>query len=152
MGIKGKKFAVLCTGDQNGYAEYYCDASGELHQMIKDAGGEMFGYTSQDGYYHTATRANTDEGGFIGLMLDERNQADQTDGRVDAWIEQLTEEGFFGTGDHDSHDHDETGDQDSHDHDEEENDSHDADSHDHDSHDDAETPPEHLRGSRVAVA
>jgi len=170
--IKGKKFAVFCTGDQNGYAEYYCDASGELHQMIKDAGGEMFGYTSQDGYYHTATRANTDKGGFIGLMLDERNQADQTDGRVDAWIEQLTEEGFFGTGDHDSHDHDEeendshdvdsndhdshddaeTGDQDSHDHDEEENDSHDADSHDHDSHDDTETPPEHLRGSRVAVA
>jgi flavodoxin I len=54
----------------------------------------MFGLTSTDGYEHTSSKAELD-GKFVGLMMDEDNQYDLSEGRAKAWVAQLKEEGFF---------------------------------------------------------
>ena len=54
----------------------------------------MFGLTATEGYEHTESKAELD-GKFVGLMCDEDNQYDLSEGRAKAWIEQLKGEGFF---------------------------------------------------------
>ena len=54
----------------------------------------MMGFTSTDGYDHSSSKSERD-GKFIGLMCDEDNQNDLSEGRAKAWVDQLKEEGFF---------------------------------------------------------
>ena len=54
----------------------------------------MMGATSTDGYDHTDSKAERD-GKFVGLLCDEDNQYDMSEGRAQAWVEQLKGEGFF---------------------------------------------------------
>ena len=78
-------------GDQVGYGEIYCDAAGELHDCMQKQGATMFGYVdiAKDGaYIHTGSKSDRD-GKFIGMMCAQVNQADETERRVKAWIEQL---------------------------------------------------------------
>ena len=72
----------------------YCDAAGELYDLFSAKGCTMFGLTSTDGYEHTSSKAELD-GKFVGLMMDEDNQYDLSEGRAKAWVAQLKEEGFF---------------------------------------------------------
>lgn len=75
--------------------QYYCDAAGELYDQFKKCGCIMHGFTSStEGYEHEASKAERD-GKFIGLMFDEDNQYDLSEGRAKAWVEQLKSEGFF---------------------------------------------------------
>eukprot|EP00567_Pseudictyota_dubia_P005656 CAMPEP_0197444866 /NCGR_PEP_ID=MMETSP1175-20131217/10217_1 /TAXON_ID=1003142 /ORGANISM="Triceratium dubium, Strain CCMP147" /LENGTH=203 /DNA_ID=CAMNT_0042975727 /DNA_START=85 /DNA_END=696 /DNA_ORIENTATION=- len=92
--LEGKKVAVFGVGDQGGYGDNFCDAAGELYDLFSAKGCNMFGLTSTDGYDHTESKAEVD-GKFVGLMCDEDNQYDQSEGRAQAWIAQLKEEGFF---------------------------------------------------------
>ena len=41
---------------------------------------------------HTESKAELEEGTFLGLALDEDNQFEETDTRVDAWVEQIKKE------------------------------------------------------------
>ena len=92
--MTGKKVAVFGMGDQQGYGDNYCDAAGELYDLFSAKGCTMFGLTSTDGYEHTSSKAELD-GKFVGLMMDEDNQYDLSEGRAKAWVAQLKEEGFF---------------------------------------------------------
>merc|ERR1719384_2426506 len=92
--LNGKKVAIFGCGDQASYAEYYCDAAGELYDQLTAAGATVYGKTSTDGYDHEESKAIVD-GSFIGLMCDEDNQSDLSEERANAWVEQLKEEGFF---------------------------------------------------------
>ena len=92
LDLSGKKVAVFGVGDQQSYNDYYCDAAGELYDLFEAKGCTMVGMTSTDGYDHSASKAEKD-GKFVGLMCDEDNQYDQSEGRASAWIEQLKGEG-----------------------------------------------------------
>jgi flavodoxin I len=94
LDLDGKKVAIFGCGDQESYGDYYCDAAGELYDQFKAKGATIFGATSTDGYNHEASKAEVD-GKFVGLMCDEDNQYDESEGRAQAWIAQLKEEGFF---------------------------------------------------------
>jgi flavodoxin I len=74
--------------------QYYCDAAGELYDLFEKAGCNMVGFTSTDGYEHSASKAERD-GKFIGLMCDEDNQYDLSEDRAKAWVDQLKGEGVF---------------------------------------------------------
>merc|ERR1712238_153640 len=97
LDLSGKKVAVFCTGDSKHYDEYFCDAAGELYDRFKEAGCDMFGPTSTDGYSYTSSKAERD-GQFIGQMFDQKNQEDLSEERAQTWVEQLKDEGFFGAG------------------------------------------------------
>jgi len=94
INVEGKKVAIFGVGDQQSYNENFCDAAGELYDLFSAKGATICGLTSTDGYDHSESKAEVD-GKFVGLMCDEDNQYDESEGRAGAWIAQLKEEGFF---------------------------------------------------------
>ena len=89
--FSGKKIAYFGTGDQNGYGDSFVDAVGILEEKISERGGKTIGYTTTEGYFHTASKAIRD-GKFCGLAIDEDNQPHLTKKRINAWIPQLKQE------------------------------------------------------------
>ncbi|NES76239.1 MULTISPECIES: flavodoxin FldA [Okeania] len=86
--FNGKTVAYFGTGDQIGYADNFQDAMGILEEKISSLGGTTVGYWSTDGYEHTESKA-VKNGKFVGLALDEDNQAELTEERVKKWVAQL---------------------------------------------------------------
>lgn len=86
--LKGKKAAVFGLGDAEGYADSFVDGIADLYDAAKKAGAEMVGHSSTDGYDYDESKAERD-GQFLGLVLDEDNQADQTDQRISDWVKGL---------------------------------------------------------------
>ncbi|BAU63541.1 flavodoxin FldA [Stanieria sp. NIES-3757] len=89
--FNGKKAAYFGTGDQIGYADNFQDAMGTLEEKIASLGGKTVGYCSTDGYEHEASKAEKN-GKFVGLALDEDNQSELTDERINEWVAQLKNE------------------------------------------------------------
>lgn len=88
----GKTVAIFGLGDQYVYCDYFIDGVGIIGEVVINNGGEIVGKWSTEGYEHTESKAETEEGLFLGLAIDEDNQFDQTDDRVDAWVAQIKKE------------------------------------------------------------
>ncbi len=91
MDLKGKKFAIFGLGDQKGYSENFCDAIGIMAEIIESCGGTVIGHTSVEGYTFEESRARRGDI-FVGLALDQENQARLTKGRVENWVKQVKKE------------------------------------------------------------
>lgn len=83
--LKGKTIALFGCGDAESYGDTFVGGIGELYNAIKDSGARFIGAVSTDGYNFSDSDAVVD-GKFIGLPLDDVNEDDKTDGRIDAWI------------------------------------------------------------------
>lgn len=92
----GKKVALFGLGDQEGYAEFFVDGIGIIGEVVERQGGTLFGLWSKDGYTYEASKAERD-GKLLGLAIDEDNQPEKTDARLEAWVQQLQAEGFLST-------------------------------------------------------
>jgi flavodoxin I len=92
--LEGKKVAVFGLGDQASYGDYFCDAAGELHDVFENIGCTMIGAWDMAGYDHVASESIRGDK-FCGLLLDEVNQDDLTDGRIQKWVAQLKDEGIL---------------------------------------------------------
>ncbi len=88
LSLSGKVVAVFGMGDSESYSDTYCGGMGKLAQNLKDAGATLVGEVSTDGYNFESSDAVVD-GKFVGLALDNDNQEDQTEARIDAWIAQI---------------------------------------------------------------
>lgn len=86
--LSGKKVALFGLGDGMGYGDTFCDGMAKLYEMLKPTGAQFIGQVSTDGYTYDETEAIVD-GKFVGLVLDEDNESDQTEARVAAWVEQI---------------------------------------------------------------
>lgn len=86
--LQGKQAAIFGLGDQIGYPETFGDALFFLADRLESQGIKLAGSWPTEGYAFSDSWALRD-GRFIGLMLDEDNQADQTQARVAAWVRQL---------------------------------------------------------------
>jgi flavodoxin I len=91
MDLTGKKFAVFGLGDQKEYPENFCDAIGILVEIIEQCGGAVVGHVPVEGYTFESSRAHRDNE-FVGLPLDQENQARLTSERVKNWVEKLKKE------------------------------------------------------------
>lgn len=91
MDLTGKTFAVFGLGDQKGYPENFCDAIGILVEILEDCGAKIIGHTSLEGYTYESSKAERN-GQFVGLPLDQENQARLTKGRIESWIAELKKE------------------------------------------------------------
>ena len=58
----------------------------ELYKAVEGKGANLVGMVSADDYNFEDSEAVID-GEFVGLALDEMNESDKTDERIDAWIE-----------------------------------------------------------------
>ena len=87
--LSGKRVALLGLGDQENYPDSFCDALKHLAEKVRERGGELVGRTSTEGYTFSRSRAQEEEGTFVGLIIDEDNQADKTDERLHTWAIRL---------------------------------------------------------------
>ena len=77
-------------GDQLGYGEWFLDALGMLHDKLITKGVKFVGYWPTEGYEFTSDKPVIADGQlFVGLALDETNQYDLSDERIQAWCEQI---------------------------------------------------------------
>lgn len=86
--LSGKRFAIYGVGDQKKYDKSFVDGIYQLYQPLKAAGAEIIGQWPDKEYQFTSSAAYID-GKFIGLPLDQDNQKELTDTRVQCWIDQL---------------------------------------------------------------
>jgi len=86
----GKTVAVFGLGDQIGYDEWFCDGVGILAKVVEENGGKVIGFTKKDDSYEfESSKALKNEDTFWGLCLDEDNQDDLTEERLENWFNKL---------------------------------------------------------------
>lgn len=88
----GKKVAFVGTGDQEAYCDNYCDAIGRMGAFVRQNGGEIYGRWSSEGYHFVHSKGYDGDGFFIGLALDNDNQEELTEGRINSWVAQIKNE------------------------------------------------------------
>ncbi len=89
--LAGTKVAIFGLGDQGGYPDSFVDAMRDLYDAAISAGATVVGAWDTDGYTFDESRAVIDNR-FVGLALDEDNQADLTDDRLSNWVARLRTE------------------------------------------------------------
>lgn len=84
--LNGKTIALFGCGDSESYCDTFCGGMAELYKAVEGKGTNLVGMVSADDYNFEDSEAVID-GEFVGLALDEMNESDKTDERIDAWIE-----------------------------------------------------------------
>ena len=87
--LSGKTIALFGCGDCESYSDTFVGGIGELYNAIKASGASFVGAVDTDGYTFDDSEAVID-GKFIGLPLDDVNEDDKTDTRIDAWIAEIS--------------------------------------------------------------
>ncbi len=88
LDLNGKTVALFGCGDAESYGDTFCGAMAEIYNEIKDKGVTFVGAVPTDGYTFDDSEAVID-GKFVGLALDDVNEDDKTDERIDAWIDSI---------------------------------------------------------------
>ncbi|MEM6281376.1 MAG: flavodoxin [Chloroflexota bacterium] len=91
LDFSGKTIAMFGVGDQMNYPDNFLDAVGILGRKLQEQGATLVGYWSTEGYEHYES-AGLEDDKFMGLALDDMNQADMTEERIAAWVEQVKAE------------------------------------------------------------
>lgn len=87
LDFSGKKLALFALGDSASFSTSFAGAMYPLYKAFKNK-AEIVGTVSTDGYVFDESDAVVN-GKFVGLALDEDNEYDQTDARIEAWVEDL---------------------------------------------------------------
>lgn len=89
--LTGRKVALFGLGDQKTYPDTFVNALGTLYDKVRLQGGDVVGFWPIDGYEFTASTAE-EYGKFVGLVLDQENQAELTSKRIAQWVQQIKPE------------------------------------------------------------
>lgn len=93
LDFSGKTVALYGMGDQIGYTDWFQDALGMLHEQVIAQGAHLIGYWPNQGYEFNASKALTqDQEHFVGLSLDEDNQYDLSEDKINRWCKQILKE------------------------------------------------------------
>ncbi len=88
-----KTVALYGLGDQFGYGDFFLDALGMLHDVVKANGAKIIGHWPTEGYEFDASKAKiADEDVFVGLGIDEDQQSELSATRLNAWCRQIHEQ------------------------------------------------------------
>ncbi|WP_339897285.1 flavodoxin [uncultured Gilvimarinus sp.] len=91
--LAGKTVALYGLGDQLGYGYYFVDAMGWLNERVLKAGATVIGHWSTEGYtYDESLAVNAERTEFCGLAIDDDQQFELTDERIERWVEQIVQE------------------------------------------------------------
>jgi flavodoxin I len=88
--LKDKKVALFGLGDQDTYPQSFADGVGTLYNKIKGK-TNIVGQWPTEGYLFEESDAVVKKK-FVGLILDQENQASKTDGRLEEWVAVLRKE------------------------------------------------------------
>jgi len=85
--LSGKTVAIFGCGDAESYGDTFCGAMAEIYNAVKD-NATVVGAVAADGYTFDDSEAVVD-GKFVGLALDDVNESDKTEERIDAWVNDI---------------------------------------------------------------
>ncbi len=87
-GLSGKTVAIFGCGDAESYPDTFCGAMKEIYDAAVDGGATVLPGVDASGYTYDDSDAVVD-GKFVGLALDDVNESDKTEERIDAWLENI---------------------------------------------------------------
>lgn len=87
--LNDKTIALFGLGDQQNYPDTFCDGMGKLYDLLKQKGVNFVGEWSSDEYDFSTSKALRGNM-LVGLALDEDNEPDLTDYRLNKWAELIT--------------------------------------------------------------
>lgn len=88
LDLTGKQVALFGLGDQVGYPDTFLDALFFVADKVRERGATLVGKWPVAGYIFSQSWA-VEDGQFLGLAVDEDNQADLSQARVITWVKQL---------------------------------------------------------------
>jgi flavodoxin I len=83
--FSGKTVAFFGAGDCKKHGEHFCSALGKLHKTFTGAGAKAIGAVPKEDYTYEFSLAEMD-GKLCGLGIDEHNESDKTEERIEKWI------------------------------------------------------------------
>jgi flavodoxin I len=91
LNLKKKEVAIFGLGDQILYPNNFVDGMALIKEEFEKRGAKIIGKWSTEGYRFKDSLAIEGDK-FLGLAIDEDQQAELTDQRIDQWIELLKKE------------------------------------------------------------
>ncbi|WAI11502.1 MAG: flavodoxin FldA [Buchnera aphidicola (Macrosiphum albifrons)] len=89
INFANKTVALFGCGDQEDYSEYFCDAVGVIHDIIKKNKANIIGKWPTKGYFFEQSKALLNPEYFFGLILDEDRQPEKTEHRIKKWVKKI---------------------------------------------------------------
>ncbi|NCD42553.1 MAG: flavodoxin [Bacteroidia bacterium] len=86
--LNGRTYRIYGLGDQKKYPWNFVDAIGVMAEFLKERGATLEGFVKNEGYNFKASKALRPDGTFYGLPLDDDNEAEKTDERLNKWLAQ----------------------------------------------------------------
>lgn len=90
MNLTDKKVAILALGDSASFGASFAGSMRVIYDEIQDE-TTVVGAVADEGYTYDDSEGVID-GQWVGLPIDEENESDQTEERLDAWAEVLNKE------------------------------------------------------------
>ncbi|PID94041.1 MAG: flavodoxin [Bacteroidetes bacterium] len=86
--LNGKTIAIFGVGNGVSFSDSFVGCMEKLYDAVKDKGCKIVGFTDTEGYEYDDSPSIVD-GKFVGLPIDEDNQDELTDERIEKWVEIL---------------------------------------------------------------
>ncbi|WP_251621029.1 flavodoxin [Odoribacter lunatus] len=91
LSLNGHLIALVGLGNYVLYPGNFADGLRSLANTFKERGATLIGATPADDYSFTSSQAVKDNM-FVGLPIDEDNEADKTDARIEKWLSMILPE------------------------------------------------------------
>lgn len=90
LDLRGKTIALFGCGDET-MSDTFCGAVGEMYDRLVKTGADFVGeYTSAPYDFSESSAVKSDDGMAVGLLIDEVNHPDLTEGRIAEWVRLIT--------------------------------------------------------------
>ncbi|CAL4322000.1 flavodoxin FldA [Buchnera aphidicola] len=89
INFEKKTIALFGCGDQEDYAEYFCDAMRVVYDIVNNNKGKIIGKWPTKNYSFESSKALLNKEYFLGLTIDEDRQPNLTKKRVLTWTNSL---------------------------------------------------------------
>lgn len=86
--LSGKQVAIFGCGDSSSYDTTFCDSIGIIYEELLGSGCTFIGSCDTTGYSYSGSKAEVD-GKFIGLPIDDVNESNLTEERIQNWIKEI---------------------------------------------------------------
>lgn len=91
LALNERQVALVGLGNHVLYPNNFVDGLRDMAELIEETGGILIGKTDPENYTFNMSKA-IQEGVFVGLPLDEDNEPDKTDRRIEKWLSFLLPE------------------------------------------------------------
>lgn len=88
LDLSGKNVALFAVGNSQSNSDSFCGSMSHLNNAIKENGPKIIEGVSVEGYSFDESDSVID-GMFVGLAIDEDNESDLTESRVDNWLKKV---------------------------------------------------------------